>query len=104
MTGLTQTTTIEKHGTFAPPIQLCDQRQQRQPQGSMENGLDSSGSIEPHEVERVRIVEGVWRQRSVEERDVGDLAHEDDAEEEGDGAEDGGLEEAHLVDAGRGLA
>jgi hypothetical protein len=62
----------------------------------MQNRLDSSRSVKPHEVESVCIIEGVWRQRSVEQWDVGNLADEDDTEEEGDGAQDGGLEEAHL--------
>jgi hypothetical protein len=94
---LTETTAIEEHRTLAPPVQLCNQRQQRKSQRSMQNRLDSSRGIKPHEVEGVRIIEGVWRQRSVEQWDVGDLAYKDDAEEEGYRAKDGRLEEAHLV-------
>ena len=101
---LTQTATIEKHCTLAPSVQLRDQRQQGQTQSRMKHRLDGSWCVEPHEVERIGIVECLWRQRSVEQRNIGNLADEDDAEEERNGAEDGRLEEAHLVDVGGALS
>lgn len=61
----------------------------------MQDRFDGPRRVKPHQVERVGILECCRRRCTVEERDIGDLTDKDDAEEEGDGAEDGGLEEAH---------